>query len=244
MNSAKAPPVLSMLSAARDIFNSRRIFRFIFLFTFLAGLFILIESIFFVVFVFSNDVLVKAVSLDIDITTILVLGLPLLLITPFIIFHSRTSVKMFESFVSSFYPIFLRTEVDLFISTSENISESVVSLIKTIDKDLERAKVNPPLSKRAGALAHSFDITLKAKKKIAAVVVMKESNSHNETVIKELQSNAKELRRALRKNFCMLIIVNTDQSDLKDTDLGNSSKLRTIILKKTSNGFRLDYLSQ
>jgi hypothetical protein len=151
---------------------------------------------------------------------------------------------MFESFVSSFYPIFLRTEVDLFISTSENISESVVSLIKTIDKDLERAKVNPPFSKRAGALAQCFDITLKAKKKIAAVVVMKEGNSQNETVIKELQSNAKELRRALRKNFCMLIIVNTDQSDLKDTDLENSSKLRTIILKKTSNGFRLDYLSQ
>jgi hypothetical protein len=73
---------------------------------------------------------------------------------------------------------------------------------------------------------------------------MKEGNSQNETVIKELQSNAKELRRALRKNFCMLIIVNTDQSDLKDTDLENSSKLRTIILKKTSNGFRLDYLSQ
>ena len=63
MNNAKVPPVLSMLSAAREIFNSRRNFRLIFLFTFLSGLFILIEFIFFITFIVSNITVIKAVSL-------------------------------------------------------------------------------------------------------------------------------------------------------------------------------------
>lgn len=244
MNSAKVPPVLSMLFAAREIFNSRRNFRLIFLFTFLSGLFILIEFIFFITFIVSNITVIKAVSLDIVVTISIVLGFPLLLFAPFIIYYSRTGVKRFESFVSNFYPIFLKTEVDLFIPSSEYLRDSVISVLRSIDKDFEKAKVNPDISKKAVEVAGSFDIILKAKGKIAAVLIMKDNKIRNSIELKEIQLDAERLRLTLRKNFCLLVIVTTQEGNLKEAVPENVKKLRTIILEKTSSGFKLDYVSQ
>ena len=66
----------------------------------------------------------------------------------------------------------------------------------------------------------------------------------NATDLKEIQLDAERLRLTLRKNFCLLVIVTTQEGNLKEDVPENVKKLRTIILEKTSNGFKLDYVSQ
>lgn len=237
MNETKVPPVLSMLNAAKEVFDSRKNFRLIFTYTFLTGVFILIESISFIVYVFTIRTRVGAISLDIVVTFILVLGLPLLILSPFSIYYSRGSVRKFESFVSSFYPIFLSAEVDLFVSNGESLNDSIISIIKSIDRDFER-------SKNIKDISDVFDIILKAKRKVATVAIMNEEYDYSKAKLKDIQTSAIEVSKKMRKKFCLLIIINTGQNNLNEIELNKIKGLRTIILEKTENGFKLNYVSK
>ena len=237
MNETNVPPVLSMLNAAKEVFDSRKNFRLIFTYTFLTGMFILIESISFIVYIFTIGTKVGAISLDIVVTFILVLGLPLLILSPFSIYYSRGSVRKFESFVSSFYPIFLSAEVDLFVSNGESLNDSIISIIKSIDRDFERAKNIKDIS-------DVFDIILKAKRKVATVAIMNEEYDYSKAKLKDIQTSAIEVSKKMRKKFCLLIIINTGQNNLNEIELNKIKGLRTIILEKTENGFKLNYVSK
>ena len=237
MNETKVPPVLSMLNAAKEVFDSRKNFRLIFTYTFLTGVFILIESISFIVYVFTIRTRVGAISLDIVVTFILVLGLPLLILSPFSIYYSRGSVRKFESFVSSFYPIFLSAEVDLFVSNGESLNDSIISIIKSIDRDFER-------SKNIKDMSNVFNIILKAKRKVATVAIMNEEYDYSKAKLKDIQTSAIEVSKKMRKKFCLLIIINTGQNNLNEIELNKIKGLRTIILEKTENGFKLNYVSK
>ena len=237
MNETKVPPVLSMLNAAKEVFDSRKNFRLIFTYTFLTGVFILIESISFIVYVFTIGTRVGAISLDIVVTFILVLGLPLLILSPFSIYYSRGSVRKFESFVSSFYPIFLGAEVDLFVSNGESLNDSIISIIKSIDRDFER-------SKNIKDMSNVFNIILKAKRKVATVAIMNEEYDYSKAKLKDVQISAIEVSKKMKKKFCLLIIINTGQNNLSEIELNKFKGLRTIILEKTENGFKLNYVSK
>ena len=237
MNETKVPPVLSMLNAAKEVFDSRKNFRLIFTYTLLTGVFILIESISFIVYIFTIGTKVGAISLDIVVTFILVLGLPLLILSPFSIYYSRGSVRKFESFVSSFYPIFLGAEVDLFVSNGESLNDSIISIIKSIDRDFER-------SKNIKDMSDIFDIILKAKRKVATVAIMNEEYDYSKATLKDVQISAIEVSKIMKKKFCLLIIINNGKNNLNEIELNKFKGLRTIILEKTENGFKLNYVSK
>lgn len=243
MNNSKVPPVLSMLSAAGDVFKSRKKFRLIFLYTFVSGIFILIEFVSFITYVFTKGTVVGDISLDIVVTFVLVLGFLLVVLSVPIVYYSKYSVRKFEAFVSNFYPIYLKTEIELFVPGEESLNDSIVSLIKTIDNDFKRASENPNFPKKVIDITKKFDIILKARKKIAAVIIVNDVGNESEK-FKDIQLKAIELTKKLGKKSCMLVIVNSKEQLFNGDEFKDLKGLRTIILNESKNGFKLSYLSE
>lgn len=243
MNQTEVPPVLSMLSAARNIFISRRKFRLLFLYTILTGILILSFSACLFIYIYTIGTTVADFTLQLVVILCLILGFPLFLLTPFVIIYTKTNVKNFQSFVSSFYPIFLRTEIDLFLPTSENFNDSVISMMRTFDVDLKKSKINPNLPQKVKDISNSFDVILKSKRKVAAVKVVQELDDQFEKSIAKWQTDLMEISRAVRKSNSLLVVVSKGEKSKISQNIESIRKLRTIVLNSTENGFSLIFVS-
>ena len=73
---------------------------------------------------------------------------------------------------------------------------------------------------------------------------MNEEYDYSKAKLKDVQISAIEVSKIMKKKFCLLIIINTGKNNLNEIELNKFKGLRTIILEKTENGFKLNYVSK
>ena len=171
MIEGRTPPVLSMLSSAEEIFRMRKKFRFVLLWTITASIWVIISSVLFV----SYIVLGKhygPLALDAFIAILIVIGLPLLLLSPYIIYSSRKGSDRLENFIKEFYPIWIKVRFELSVSPEGDLHDKIISVIENLDDDFKKYTENPTIKKGHSNMNKKFDIIVKGKNRVAVVKIM------------------------------------------------------------------------
>ncbi len=242
MISGKNPPVLSMLNSAEKIFKMRRNFRFIFFWGILASVWIIISFAFF--FAYLGSPLPYRLFLLYSFILIgFFIGLPILILSPYIILSSSKRTTQFEQFLSTFYPIWVKAKVELFVSSPTGILKSIEMLISEIDDRLTEYDVNPKFPTKYKNYVNTFDFTMKSKRRFATIKIASESDGFSQEELKSLQIESLKMANIFKFKSSLLVVVLENVKNMEERYIDDIASVRCIILGHYRAEFSLNFIS-
>ncbi len=243
MIEGRTPPVLSMLSSAEEIFRMRRKFRFVLLWTITASIWVIISSVLFVSYIILGKHY-GPLALDAFIVVLIVIGLPLLLLSPYIIYSSRKGSDRLENFIKEFYPIWIKVRFELSLNLEGDLHDKIISVIENLDDDFKKYTVNPAIKKDQSQISKKFDIIVKGKNRVAAVKIMAGSSVTEKLELENMEREASAIAKMLKVKSATLIVVlttqNKESSSVPQISVKPVKGVRTIVVSYDDSGFLVE----
>lgn len=195
-------------------------YKFVLLWSVFASVWIIAIAVSFFLYIY----LPKAYDTDVirTVTVItLFLGFPVLALSFFTIYISYKGYKRFKVFTTDFYPMWLRTRLNLSQSDEkelmEKINDAIIGVLPEFRKshDVHITSRNKTFEK--------YDIALRNKKNIVLVKVLFQENQYDS--IPDIISEMKHFPRRLRIKLLMIVMDDFSKSHPLD-DLRYEGKIR------------------
>jgi hypothetical protein len=242
MIDGKNPPVLSMLNSAEKIFKMRRNFRFIFFWAILASVWIIISfAVFFAYLILPLPY--KLIVLDSFVLLGFFIGLLILILSPYVILSSSKRTTQFEQFLSTFYPIWVKAKVELYVPSPTEIPKSIEMLISEIDDRLTKYDVNPKIPTKYKSSVSVFDFIMKSKRRFATIKIVRESDSFSQEELKSLQRESLKMANIFKFKSSLLVVVLENVKSMEERYIDDMAGVRSIILGYYHSEFSLNFIS-
>ena len=241
-------PVLSILSSAESIYLMRRKYRFALVWTIISSIWLISMATLFTVFIIVAPNLKAIVALT-AVVIVIVLGIPLFITTPFAIFYSRKTFQELDSFLSDFFPLWIRLKFELLPSEGSNTRQRLMKKVEELMPSFVSDSVGPKLSSKKTIGDPRFDIGLKKDRKLILAKIITHNGSASKKEFEEVTENALSLSKRLKLDLALLLIVVhfTIDQDITDAIQHNDQfkKMKTTIvaLREDGDHFQVESLS-
>ena len=246
MIDGRTPPVLSMLSSAEEIFRMRKKFRFVFLWTVITSLWMLISAILMI-----SDVILGGhygtIALYVFVVILIGIGFPLLLTSPYIIKSSFKGSTKLENFIEEFYPIWIKVRFELAVNSEGSLHDKLISIIENLDDDFRIYVENPNIKNDPSNICKKFDIIVKGKKRVAVVKVIDKKSIPEILELEDTEIEAHTVAKMLKAINATLIIILINQNKDNPNGLKINTEIvkgvRTIIASYDDSGFVVEKIT-
>ncbi len=225
----KETGIHNFLSSASSVYRMRGGYKFVLLWSIFASIWVITIGTLFILFIYAPKELDNVFITGATLAT-LFLGIPVLVFAFITIVMAYRGYKQFKIFTSDFYPLWLRTRMEL--TPSPNEVDLKVAIKEKINLLLPSFKKFSKIDGKLSSKLVWFDVVLKSGNSLALVKI---TQSDVGIDVDNLISSMKKLTRGVK--IKLLAIVFEGVSTFKEEDLVNLK----LGLRKETGVIVIDY---
>lgn len=229
MTNDSSPNPLSLVSTAGKLYRMREGYKFVFIWTFFGSLWTIIVGAATTIYLFVPKVY-DGLLIDIVVISIIFLGIPLLVTSFTAIAFARRGYNKLGEFVSDFYPIWVKTRLELLPPIKGTVEEQLVRKVK----EIAPLFINDISISKQTEDGNGFETVVTKKKNAALIKVIEEdSELHDGNIQQDIVGEILKSVKDKKLNAKLIMIVAQSKSiptwGISDLNMEVVPKTCTII---------------